>query len=231
MEMINHRRTGNRLQYTFKPEPTCPPSVCKPHEHDPFAQLFDQRADEIVAFVTGTTLVVHNAPVVLAALNAELKRLERPSIESHAKGVIDTCALAEQAYPAQNNSFTALCERLGLDRTPHNDHNHPSTRREAVLLCHLYERLRTDHIAQNLQARLNAATTPNPMNDFASWMACVTSWLPEDARVEITLIQHTNRQTPNHCSYQVRTLDVDLASMPANTFSLKATPHIHRTPS
>lgn len=69
------------------------------------------------------------------------------------------------------------------------------------------------------------------MNDFASWMACVTSWLPEDARVEITLIQHPNRQPPNHCSYQVRTLDVDLGSMPANTFCLKASPHIHRTPS
>ncbi len=178
IEMINHRRTGNRLHYTFKPEPTCAPSACKPHEHDPFAQQFDQRAEEIVALVDGTTLVVHNAPAVLAALNAELKRLERPPIESHAKRVIDTRALAEQAYPAQNNSFTALCERLGLDRTPH---SYPDTRREAVLLCHLYERLRTDHIAQNLQARLNAPTTPNPMNDFASWMACVTSWLPEDA--------------------------------------------------
>lgn len=157
IEMINHRRTGNRLQYTFKSEPTCAPSTCKPNEHSPFAQLFDQRADEIVAFVAGTTLVVHNAPVVLAALNAELKRLERPSIESHTNGVIDTHVLAEQAYPAQNNSFTALCERLCLDRIPHNHHD---TRHEAVLLCHLYERLRTDRIAQNLQARLNAATTP-----------------------------------------------------------------------
>jgi DNA polymerase-3 subunit epsilon len=54
---------------------------------------FAEVADEIMDFLQGADVVIHNAAFDVGFLNAELKRLRPPAVphRSHRPSVIDTC--------------------------------------------------------------------------------------------------------------------------------------------
>jgi DNA polymerase-3 subunit epsilon len=61
--------------------------------------------------------VIHNAPFDLGFLDAEFARLALPSCSELAARVVDTLALARDAFPGKRNNLDALCERFGVDNT------------------------------------------------------------------------------------------------------------------
>lgn len=80
--------------------------------------LFSQVADELLAFVQGAALVIHNAEFDLGFIDDELRRIGRPSLRSQVASVIDSLATARDLHPGQRNSLDALCQRYGI----RNDH-------------------------------------------------------------------------------------------------------------
>lgn len=82
----------------------------KPH----FADI----ADELLAFIDGAELIIHNAAFDVGFLDAELARVgpHLGRVGDHAS-VLDTLAMARERYPGQRNSLDALCKRLGVDNT------------------------------------------------------------------------------------------------------------------
>lgn len=79
---------------------------------------FADIADEFLAYVAGAELVIHNATFDVGFIDAELARLgpRYGRIRDHAT-VLDTLALAREAYPGQRNSLDALCKRLDIDNS------------------------------------------------------------------------------------------------------------------
>ena len=80
--------------------------------------LFSQVADELLEFVQGAALVIHNAEFDLGFIDDELRRIGRPSLRSQVASVIDSLATARDLHPGQRNSLDALCTRYGI----RNDH-------------------------------------------------------------------------------------------------------------
>ena len=79
---------------------------------------FAEVAEELVAFIAGAELLIHNAAFDTAFLDGELQRAGGTfgRIADHAV-VVDTLALARQKYPGQKNTLDALCKRLGVDNS------------------------------------------------------------------------------------------------------------------
>lgn len=76
--------------------------------------LFSQVADELLEFVQGAALVIHNAEFDLGFIDDELRRIGRPSLRSQVGSVIDSLATARDLHPGQRNSLDALCQRYGV---------------------------------------------------------------------------------------------------------------------
>lgn len=78
-------------------------------------------ADPLLDFFGDSPLVAHNAGFDFGFLDAELGRINRPSLDR--ARMIDTLALAKTRFPGLPNSLDALCRRFNIDlslRTTHN---------------------------------------------------------------------------------------------------------------
>lgn len=76
---------------------------------------FEDVADDIVQFITGSVLVIHNAPFDLSFLDTELKRVGKRSVNDLSYKVIDSLILAKSLRPGKKNSLDALCLEYGVD--------------------------------------------------------------------------------------------------------------------
>jgi DNA polymerase III subunit epsilon len=76
---------------------------------------FEAIADELLAFVAGAEVVIHNASFDLGFLDAELARLGRGRFAEHCARITDSLVMAREAYPGKSNSLDALCRRLEVD--------------------------------------------------------------------------------------------------------------------
>src|ERR1044072_9216541 len=72
-------------------------------------------AAELVAFIEGAELIIHNAPFDVGFLDAEFARLPGLRAVSEICRVLDTLALARSLHPGQRNSLDALCKRYSVD--------------------------------------------------------------------------------------------------------------------
>ena len=80
--------------------------------------LFADIAAELLEFIAGAELIIHNAAFDVAFLNAEfaLADAAHGRVADHAR-VLDTLQLAREKYPGQKNSLDALCRRLSVDNS------------------------------------------------------------------------------------------------------------------
>jgi DNA polymerase-3 subunit epsilon len=76
--------------------------------------LFQNIADELMEFIAGAELIIHNAPFDTGFLNAEFALLQRPSLEGSCT-VFDTLAFARSKHPGQRNTLDALCKRYDIN--------------------------------------------------------------------------------------------------------------------
>ena len=89
---------------------------------------FKEIADELISFINGKDLIIHNASFDLPFINHELKILKKDVISKNK--IIDTLELARSKYPGMSNSLDALCKRFNVDLSRRIKHN-------AVLDCEL----------------------------------------------------------------------------------------------
>ena len=142
IEMVNRRLTGRTLHHYINPERSSHPDAVKVHGiTDAFLAdkpLFAALADQIVDFLAGAEVIIHNAAFDIGFLNHELKRLQRaPMLQVVAK-VSDTLLMAREMFPGKSNSLDALCRRLEVDNTNRTLHG---ALLDAGLLAEVYIRL------------------------------------------------------------------------------------------
>jgi DNA polymerase-3 subunit epsilon len=142
IEMVNRRLTGRNLHHYLNPQRPNHEEAVKVHGlTDEFLadkRLFASVADELLAYLAGADIVIHNAAFDLGFLNAELRRLGRPPIESCVAKVTDTLQLARDLFPGKANSLNALCKRLEVDNTGRSLHG---ALLDAGLLAEVYVRM------------------------------------------------------------------------------------------
>jgi DNA polymerase-3 subunit epsilon len=79
--------------------------------------LFAAIADELLEFVAGAEIIIHNAGFDVGFLNEELRRLGRPQFPSFVGQVTDSLLMAREMFPGKANSLDALCKRLEVDNS------------------------------------------------------------------------------------------------------------------
>ena len=89
---------------------------------------FKEIADELINFIKGKRLIIHNAPFDISFINSEFQRINKPIIDN--KSVTDTLEIARSKYPGVSNSLDNLCKRFNIDISKRKKHN-------ALLDCEL----------------------------------------------------------------------------------------------
>lgn len=119
VEMINRRPTGKRFHRYLNPEREIDAGAVAVHglttEFLQDKPHFADIADELLEFLAGAELVIHNAPFDIGFLNSELTQLKRPPMSEYCPDVLDTLKLAKDLHPGQKNNLDALCRRYEVD--------------------------------------------------------------------------------------------------------------------
>jgi DNA polymerase-3 subunit epsilon len=121
VELLNRKLTGNNLHHYVNPERDSHEDALKVHgisnEFLRDKPRFAQIVDELLAYLDGAELIIHNAPFDISFLNKELSLLGRPPITRFVSGVTDSLVMAKEMFPGKRNGLDALCDRLGVDNS------------------------------------------------------------------------------------------------------------------
>ena len=151
LELDNHMPTGRVYHTLIHPERDIPEESIRVHGIDldrlEGAPKFAAIADELLAFMGDSRLVIHNAEFDLKFLNAEFARVNREALPP-ARG-IDTIALAKRRFPGARYSLDELCRRFNIDLSVRAKHG---ARVDSELLAQVYLEL-----VGGRQARLQLA--------------------------------------------------------------------------
>jgi DNA polymerase-3 subunit epsilon len=122
VELVDRQLTGQHFHVYINPEREIDQGALEVHgiteEFLRDKPRFAEIADDLMAFVDGAELVIHNAPFDIGFIDNELLLTghKRRSITEVAS-VLDTLELAKDLHPGQRNNLDALCKRYEVDNT------------------------------------------------------------------------------------------------------------------
>ena len=121
VELINRKLTGHNLHFYFNPGRDSHEDALKVHgisnEFLRDKPKFETVAQEIMDYVQGAEIIIHNAAFDVGFLNKELELAGHKPFTQYVDSVVDTLVMAKQMYPGKRNSLDALCDRLGVDNS------------------------------------------------------------------------------------------------------------------
>jgi DNA polymerase-3 subunit epsilon len=124
VELLNRRASGRQFHRYLNPERDIDQGAVAVHgitrEKLLSAPKFAAVADELLAFISDSELIIHNAAFDVEFLDMELALLRNAALPSSVGAVcrvLDTLALARARHPGQRNNLDALCKRYGIDNS------------------------------------------------------------------------------------------------------------------
>ncbi len=121
VELLHRKLTGNNKHFYLNPERDSHEDALKVHgisnEFLRDKPKFSAVADELLEYLSGAELIIHNAQFDVGFLNKELELVGRQALARHVGSVTDTLAMAKEMFPGKRNSLDALCSRLGVDNS------------------------------------------------------------------------------------------------------------------
>ncbi|MGA0611874.1 DNA polymerase III subunit epsilon [Caldimonas sp. KR1-144] len=142
VELVNRRYSERHFHVYLNPERKNHEDAVKVHGlTDEFLAdkpKFAAIADELLAWLEGAEIIIHNAAFDVAFLDAELERIGRKPFREHVAGVADSLVMAREMFPGKSNSLDALCKRLEVDNSNRTLHG---ALLDAGLLAEVYLRM------------------------------------------------------------------------------------------
>ncbi len=121
VELVGRKLTGRHLHLYFNPGRDSHPDALRVHgitsEFLRDKPRFEDCAQQVLEYLRGAELVIHNASFDVGFLNKELALAGLPPLARHVAGITDTLAMAKEMFPGKRNSLDALCDRLGVDNS------------------------------------------------------------------------------------------------------------------
>lgn len=126
LEMIDRKLTGNSLHLYFNPERDIPQEATNVHgitiEQVASEPTFKERVAEVIQYIEGAELIIHNAKFDLNFMDHHFQQLGFKPTQAYVAGVIDTLGMARNKFPGGKNSLDALCDRYNVDRSNRDYH-------------------------------------------------------------------------------------------------------------
>jgi len=122
VELLNRKLTGNNRHFYLHPEDRAIHEDAQRVHGISMDFLADKPkfaaiADDLLDYLQGAELVIHNAPFDIGFLDKELERLGRGPTSRWVASVLDTLVMAKEQFPGKRNGLDALCDRLGVDNS------------------------------------------------------------------------------------------------------------------
>jgi DNA polymerase-3 subunit epsilon len=142
LEMVDRRMTGNNLHLYLNPERSSHPDALKVHGlTDEFLAdkpKFADIADDLLQFLAGAEVIIHNAGFDVVLRQRRTARLKKGAITDVVAKVTDSLLMAREMFPGKANSLDALCRRLEVDNSNRTLHG---ALLDAGLLAEVYIRM------------------------------------------------------------------------------------------
>jgi len=122
LEMVDRQLSGRQFHVYINPEREIDQGALEVHgitrEFLSDKPRFDEISDDLLAFVDGAELIIHNAPFDIGFIDNELMLTgHRNASINEVATVLDTLELAKELHPGQRNNLDALCKRYDVDNT------------------------------------------------------------------------------------------------------------------
>jgi len=121
VEMINRTLTGRRFHNYLNPDRKVEAGALQIHGlTDDFLQdkqKFFDITNELLEFIDGAELIMHNAPFDVGFLNNELGLAKLQPLENYCHSITDTLKIAKELHPGKRNNLNALCERYQINNS------------------------------------------------------------------------------------------------------------------
>ncbi|MFO1281158.1 MAG: DNA polymerase III subunit epsilon [Burkholderiales bacterium] len=203
LELVDRRASGRSLHLKFDPEREIDAAASEVHGmtwDDLKGQpTFRDKAAEIVEFVSGAEWVIHNAPFDVAFLDAEFARIDLPGCDRVAARVVDTLAMAREAWPGKRNNLDALCERHGVNNAHRTLHG---ALLDAQLLAEVYLAMTRgqEALAMDLPAATIARDRSLPRHEGDGRPALVVvAATPEEEEAHRVYLEELDRASKGRC--------------------------------
>jgi DNA polymerase-3 subunit epsilon len=126
VELADRRLSGNHFHRYINPERASDEGALQVHgltaEFLREKPKFGEIVKELLDFISGAELIIHNAAFDIGFLDHELDRLRLKPIADYCPVIVDTLLMARELHPGKKNSLDALCERYHLDNTRRTQH-------------------------------------------------------------------------------------------------------------
>ena len=121
VELIARKLTGNNKHFYLNPERDSHEDALKVHGiSNDFLKdkpKFGLIASELLEYLRGAEVIIHNAPFDVSFLNKELELIGQKPIKYCVAKVTDSLMMAKEMFPGKRNSLDALCLRLDVDNS------------------------------------------------------------------------------------------------------------------
>jgi DNA polymerase-3 subunit epsilon len=121
VEIVNRRITDKVFHCYLNPEREVESGALQVHGISNEFLLdkpkFRDVVKDLIDFVDGAELIIHNAPFDMGFLNAELALLNLEPVTTYCPVITDTLRMAKDLHPGKRNSLDALCERYAVDNS------------------------------------------------------------------------------------------------------------------
>ena len=121
VELVARKLTGNNKHFYLNPGRDSHEDALKVHgisnEFLRDKPRFEAVADELLHYLAGAEVIIHNAAFDVGFLNKELELTGRAPLKQFIGSVTDTLAMAKEMFPGKRNSLDALCDRLEVDNS------------------------------------------------------------------------------------------------------------------
>ncbi|GMR15552.1 MAG: DNA polymerase III subunit epsilon [Gammaproteobacteria bacterium] len=127
LELVDRQLTGRQFHAYINPDREIDQGALEVHgiteEFLRDKPRFAEVADDLMAFIGGAELVIHNAPFDIGFIDNELSLSgHRHASVTAVATVLDTLELARDLHPGQRNSLDALCKRYEVDNSSRSLH-------------------------------------------------------------------------------------------------------------
>ena len=199
IELINRQRSYQDLHFYINPKREMEAGALAVHgitlESLADKPVFSEIIDELINYLQGAELIIHNAVFDIGFLDYELKLAANkyPPITQYCT-VLDTLDYARKKHAGQRNSLDALCKRYSVDNTNRKLHG---ALLDAELLAEVYLAMTGGQASLLIESALD-----HPPSIIALQEAGSTNqgWLERDALPElITILPSLEEQSAHEC--------------------------------
>jgi DNA polymerase-3 subunit epsilon len=160
VEIVNRRLTGNHFHRFLQPDREIDQGAIAIHGITNESLLGQPRfadiVDDLLDYIRGAELVIHNAAFDVGFIDYELSLLNISKRVADMCTVFDTLSYARRLHPGQRNSLDALCRRYHVDNTQRSLHG---ALLDAELLADVYLAMTGGQLGLSLEVGPPAQTS------------------------------------------------------------------------